>query len=85
MGTGWSDVFSPNIWRLFCKRSLVASGYGKLFSPSNIDRRPYATAEYATFAIYAHTAQFILLAGVGHATLNEGVRRKSIRLITQFT
>ncbi len=72
MGTGWTDVFSPNIGRLFCKRSLVASGYGKLFSPRNVDRRPYATAEYATFAVYVTTAQFILLAGVGHATLNEG-------------
>lgn len=34
MGTGWTDVFSPNIWQAVCKRSLVASGYGKLFSPS---------------------------------------------------
>lgn len=33
MGTGWTDVFST-FGRLFCKRSLVASGYGKLFSPS---------------------------------------------------
>lgn len=44
--------------------------------PRNVDRRPYATAEYATFAVYAHYRAIFLLAGVGHATLNEGVTEK---------
>lgn len=44
--------------------------------PRNVDRRPYATAEYATLLFMLTTAQFILLAGVGHATLNEGVTAK---------
>ncbi|MGQ7789404.1 hypothetical protein ACULNC_06170 [Shigella flexneri] len=36
----------------------------------------YATAEYATLLFMLTTAQFILLAGVGHVTLNEGVTAK---------
>ncbi|MGC6744721.1 hypothetical protein ACP0HM_08190 [Escherichia coli] len=45
--------------------------------PRNVDRRPYATAEYATFAVLCSLPRnFFLLAGVGHATLNEGVTEK---------
>ncbi len=67
MGTGWTDVFRQTFGRLFCKRSLVASGYGNCSRPRNVDRRPYATAEYASLLFMLTTAQFILLAGVGHA------------------
>ena len=34
MGTDGQMYFRQTFGRLFCKRSLVASGYGKLFSPS---------------------------------------------------
>ena len=47
MGTGWTDVFSPNI------------------CPRNVDRRPYATAEYATFAVYAHYRAIYSAGGSG--------------------
>lgn len=44
--------------------------------PRNVDRRPYATANMPRLLFMLTTAQFILLAGVGHATLNEGVTAK---------
>ncbi len=44
--------------------------------PRNVDRRPYATAEYATFAVYAHYRAIYSAGGSGHATLNEGVTAK---------
>ena len=44
--------------------------------PRNVDRRPYATAEYATFAVYAHYRAIYSAGGIGHATLNEGVTAK---------
>ena len=55
MGTGWSDVFSPNIWLAVLQTQFGGVWLWQIVSrPRNIDRRPYATAEYATFAIYAH-------------------------------
>ncbi len=55
MGTGWADVFSPNIWQAVLVNAvwwrLVMANCSR---PRNVDRRPYATAEYATFAVYAH-------------------------------
>lgn len=44
--------------------------------PRNVDRRPYATANMPRLLFMLTTAQFILLAGIGHATLNEGVTAK---------
>lgn len=71
-------IFAKHLAGCFANTDLVASGYGKLFSALvTLIRRPYATAEYARLLFHAHYPQkFILLAGVGHATLNEGVTAK---------
>ena len=58
MGTGWTDVFSPNaVWW-----HLVMANCSR---PRNVDRRPYATAEYATFAVYAHYRAIYSAGGSG--------------------
>ncbi|STF45411.1 putative copper resistance protein [Escherichia coli] len=55
MGTGWSDVFSPNIWQAVLQTQFGGVWLWQIvLALRNVDRRPYATAEYATFAVYAH-------------------------------
>lgn len=66
MGTGWTDVFSPNIWQAVFANAvwwhLVMANCSR---PRNVDRRPYATAEYATFAVYAHYRAIYSAGGSG--------------------
>ncbi len=77
MGTGWSDVFSPNIWLAVLQTQFggvwlwqivlaLVTLIVALMQPQNMPRLLFMLT----------TAQFILLAGVGHATLNEGVTAK---------
>lgn len=55
MGTGWADVFSPNIWQAVLQTQFGGVWLWQIvLATRNVDRRPYATAEYATFAVYAH-------------------------------
>ncbi len=44
--------------------------------PRNVDRRLMQPRNMPRLLFMLTTAQFILLAGVGHATLNEGVTAK---------
>lgn len=73
MGTGWTDVFSPNIWQAVLQTQFggvwlwqivlaLVTLIVALMQPRNMPRLLFMLT----------TAQFILLAGVGHATLNEG-------------
>ncbi len=77
MGTGWTDVFSPNIWQAVLQTQFggvwlwqivlaLVTLIVALMQPRNMPRLLFMLT----------TAQFILLAGVGHATLNEGVTAK---------
>lgn len=77
MGTGWKDVFSPNIWQAVLQTQFggvwlwqivlaLVTLIVALMQPRNMPRLLFMLT----------TAQFILLAGVGHATLNEGVTAK---------
>lgn len=77
MGAGWSDVFSPNIWLAVLQTQFggvwlwqivlaLVTLIVALMQPRNMPRLLFMLT----------TAQFILLAGVGHATLNEGVTAK---------
>lgn len=77
MGTGWTDVFSPNIWQAVLQTQFggiwlwqivlaLVTLIVALMQPRNMSRLLFMLT----------TAQFILLAGVGHATLNEGVTAK---------
>lgn len=77
MGTGWADVFSPNIWQAVLQTQFggvwlwqivlaLVTLIVALMQPRNMPRLLFMLT----------TAQFILLAGIGHATLNEGVTAK---------
>lgn len=77
MGAGWSDVFSPNIWQAVLQTQFggvwlwqivlaLVTLIVALMQPRNMPRLLFMLT----------TAQFFLLAGVGHATLNEGVTAK---------
>lgn len=77
MGTGWTDVFSPNIWQAVLQTQFggvwlwqivlaLVTLIVALMQPRNMPRLLFMLT----------TAQFILLAGVGYATLNEGVTAK---------
>ena len=77
MGTGWADGFSPNIWQAVLQTQFggvwlwqivlaLVTLIVALMQPRNMPRLLFMLT----------TAQFILLAGVGHATLNEGVTAK---------
>lgn len=77
MGTGWTDVFSPNIWQAVLQTQFggvwlwqivlaLVTLIVALMQPRNMPRLLFMLT----------TAQFFLLAGVGHATLNEGVTEK---------
>lgn len=77
MGTGWSDVFSPNIWQAVLQTQFggvwlwqivlaLVTLIVALMQPRNMPLLLFMLT----------TAQFFLLAGVGHATLNEGVTAK---------
>ncbi|EFO0319947.1 copper homeostasis membrane protein CopD [Escherichia albertii] len=77
MGTGWADVISPEIWL-----ALLQTQFGgvwlwqivlalvtltvALMQPGNMSRLLFMLT----------IAQFVLMAGVGHATLNEGLIAK---------
>ncbi|SPW54935.1 putative copper resistance protein [Escherichia coli] len=66
MGTGWTDVFSPNIWQAVLQTQFGGVWLWQIvLAPRNVDRRPYATAEYATFAVYAHYRAIFSAGGSG--------------------
>ena len=54
MGTGWADVFSPNIWQAVLQTQFGGVWLWQIVLALVTLIVPYATAEYATFAVYAH-------------------------------
>lgn len=65
MGTGWTDVFRQTFGRLFANAVWWHLVMANCSRPRNVDRRPYATAEYATFAVYAHYRAIYSAGGSG--------------------
>lgn len=66
MGTGWADVFSPNIWQAVLQTQFGGVWLWQIvLALVTVDRRPYATAECVTFAVYAHYRAIYSAGGSG--------------------
>ena len=72
MGNGWGDVFNPNVWQ-----SVLATQFGSVCGCGKLSRvqlRPVSrlAPQKGSRLLLLAMGQFVLLAGVGHAAMNDG-------------
>ena len=71
MGNGWGDVFNPNVWQ-----SVLATQFGSvwLWQIIPVQLRPVSrlAPQKGSRLLLLAMGQFVLLAGVGHAAMNDG-------------
>ncbi|HAU8266518.1 TPA: copper homeostasis membrane protein CopD [Kluyvera intermedia] len=73
MGDGWKDVFSPQTWRLLAGTQFGSIWLWQMFIAVMTMFVGYLQPKQQGRLVLLTGAQLILLAGVGHAAMHEGI------------
>lgn len=73
MGNGWSDVFIPGIWRSVLNTQFGSVWLWQIILAAITAGAAWLAPQKGSRLLLLAMGQFVLLAGVGHAAMNEGV------------